>query len=128
LSVFLFTGTAFAQNLTRDSIPIPVRVKRPPPVKHELSGGLRLNTDGWSLFLDRGKVKSTDRTTDYYYDLNFWQIEFSEKKHPMEIKRSNTIGSSVDAAKPFIYGKVSNFYTFKIGYGKRKLIAGKPEI
>ncbi len=69
LSVFLCTGAAFAQTLTRDSIQVPVRVKRPLPVKNELSGGLRLNTDGWSLFLDRGKVKSTDKTTDYYYNL-----------------------------------------------------------
>lgn len=128
LSVFLCTGAAFAQTLIRDSIQVPVRVKRPQPIKHELSGGIRLNTDGWSLFLDRGKVKSTDKTTDYYYNLSFWQIELSEKKHPMEIKRSNTIGNNVDASNPFVFGKVSNFYAFKIGYGKRKLIAGKPEI
>lgn len=97
-------------------------------MKHELSGGLRLNTDGWSLFLERGKVKEPDRSTDYYYDLVFWQLEFGEKKHPQEIKRSNTIASSVDAAKPFIYGKVSNFYSLKIGYGKRKMLAGKPKL
>ncbi len=128
LSALLLSVSAFAQVANRDSIPVPVKIKRPKPVKHELSGGVRLNTDGWSLFMDRGKVKSTDRTTDYYYDLNFWQIEFGEKKHPQEIKRTNTIGSSVESSKPFIYGKVSNFYSLKVGYGKRKLIAGKPEL
>lgn len=128
LSALLLSTAAFAQVENRDSIPVPVKVKRPKPIKKEVSGGLRLNTDGWSIFLDRGNVKSTDRTTDYYYSLNFWQIELSEKKHPMEIKRSNTIGSQVEAAKPFIYGKTSNFYSLKFGYGKRKLIAGKPEL
>ena len=29
--------------------------------------------------------------------------------------------------KPFIYGKTNNFYAFKLGYGMRKMIAGKPE-
>lgn len=97
-------------------------------MKHELSGGIRLNTDGWSLFLDRGKVKEPDRSTDYYYDLLFWQLEFSEKKHPQEIKRTNTIGTNTNASQPFVYGKVSNFYTLKIGYGKRKRIAGRPQL
>lgn len=128
LSLFLFTDMAYGQITDRSSIPVPQRKKRPKPVKHELSGGLRLNTDGWSLFLDRGNIKQPDRSTDYHYDLRFWQLEFGEKKHPQEIKRSNTIGSSADAARPFVYGKVSNFYNLKIGYGKRKAIAGKPKL
>ena len=128
LASFLFTDVVSAQITESDSIVVPVKRKRPKPIKHELSGGLRLNTDGWRIFLDRGKVKNTDRTTDYYYSLNFWQIELSEKKHPQQIKRSNTISSQTEAAKPFIYGKISNFYTLNIGYGKRKLIAGKPEM
>lgn len=128
LSALLLSDIAWAQTDTMASIPVPVRKKRPKPIKHELSGGLRLNSDGWSLFLDRGKIKSPDRTTDYHYDLHFWQLEFGEKKHPQEIRRTNTIGSTADAAKPFIYGKANNFYALKVGYGKRKLIAGKPEL
>lgn len=128
LAALLFTDVVSAQITNRDSIVVPVRKKRPKPLKHELSGGLRLNTDGWSVFLDRGKIKNTDRTTDYYYDPTFWQIEFGEKRHPQQIKRSNTIGSAVETAKPFVYGKATNFYTFNIGYGKRKMIAGKPSI
>lgn len=129
LSLLLLADTATAQTLLdRDAIPVPTRKKRPKPMKQEISFGLRLNTDGWGVFLDRGKVKEPDRTTDYYYDLNFWQIELQEKKHPKEIKRSNTIASSADAAKPFIYGKTSNFYALKLGYGKRKRIAGRPSL
>lgn len=128
LSALLFSDVAFAQTDNRENIPVPVRKKRPKPIKHELSGGLRLNSDGWSLFLDRGKIKQPDRSTDYHYDLHFWQLEFGEKKNPQEIKRSNTVGNTADAAKPYIYGKASNFYALKVGYGKRKLIAGKPEL
>jgi hypothetical protein len=128
LSAVLFSDIAFAQTENREDIPVPVRKKRPKPIKHELSGGLRVSSDGWNLFLDRGKIKQPDRTTDYHYNLQFWQLEFGEKKHPQEIKRSNTIGTTADAAKPFIYGKANNFYALKVGYGKRKLIAGKPEL
>lgn len=129
LSLLLISSAGFAQTVPdRDDIVVPKRKKRPKPIKQEWSLGLRLNTDGWSVFFDRGKVKRTDRTTDYFYDLHFWQFEFGEKKHPQEIKRNNTLSNAVDVAKPFIYGKTNNFYALKIGYGKRKLIAGKPEL
>lgn len=128
LSVMLLATTASAQVSNRDSIPVPVRKKRPKPIKQELSGGVRLNTDGWSIFMDRGKVKSTDRTTDYYYDLHFWQFEFGEHKHPQEIKRTNTVGSSAESSQPFIFGKTNNFFALKIGYGKRHMISGKPSL
>jgi hypothetical protein len=35
--------------------------------------------------------------------------------------------TSNDKPTPFIYGKVNNFYALKLGYGGRKMIAGKPE-
>lgn len=129
LSLLLVANIATAQSLEiRDSIPVPVKKKRPAPIKSEYSIGLRLNTDGWSVFYDRGKIKSPDKTTDYFYSMNFWQIELSEKRHPQQIKRTNTIGSSTDNAKPFAYGKINNFYSLKFGFGKRKLFAGKPEL
>lgn len=127
-TAMLVAGIAEAQTTDRNDIPVPTRRKRVKPIKHELSGGLRLNTDGWSVFLERGKVKEPDRSTDYYYDLRFWQLEFSEKKHRQETKRSNAIGNNADASQPYIYGKVNNFYTFKLGYGNRKKIAGRPQL
>lgn len=129
--VLLFaTDTSFAQAVSStngDTTFLRTRRTRPKPIKRELSGGLRLNSDGWSLFMDRGTVKSEDRKSDLFYDIVFWQVEFGEKKHPMEIKRTNALGAAVESTTPFIYGKISNFYTFKLGYGKRKMIAGKPD-
>ncbi len=110
-----------------DSTKVPVRKKRPKPIKKEYTLGLRLNTDGWSVFFDRGKVVGAGRRTDYFYDLVFWQIELGEKKHPQETRRSNVSSTSTNTSTPFIYGKANNFYNFKLGYGKRKMIAGKPE-
>jgi hypothetical protein len=100
--------------------------KKPKPFRTEFSGGIRLNTDGWSLFVDKGWVKSEEKDRDNFYDVKLFQVEFAEKKHPKEIKRNNNTPSD-NNAKPFIFGKVNNFYTFKLGYGARKMIAGKPE-
>lgn len=136
---------AFAQNLSPDTVnnvmsstwnnltaPLPVmkpKIKKPKPIRSEFSFGFRLNTDGWSVFADKGYVRSEDRQSDYFYNVRLFQVEFGEKKHPKEIKRSNNLGSSYgeEKAKPFVFGKINNFYNLKLGYGARKMIAGKPE-
>lgn len=104
--------------------------KRPKPIRTEFSGGLRLNTDGWSIFFDRGKVKTDDeRHSDMFHDVILWQVEFSEKKDPKEYKTTNSNLDPYSGSKPtpFIFGKINNFYALKLGIGKRKMIAGKPE-
>lgn len=110
-------------------LPRPI-VKRPKPIRTELSGGVRLNTNGWSLFVDKGWVREgEERHSDLFYNLRIAQIEFGEMKHPKEMKQSNEQQgvNSGDRIRPFIYGKVNNFYSLKLGYGFRKMIAGKPE-
>ena len=102
------------------------KVKRPKPIAKELSGGVRLNTDGWSAFVERGTVKSEERESDFFYNLRFASVEFSEKKHPKE-KRTSSGGGGPDSSNSYIFGKVNNFYTFKLGYGNRRMIAGKPD-
>ncbi len=110
--------------------PVKTIIKRPKPIQHEFSFGARLNTDGWSIFVDKGKVNSEDeKHSDMFYNIKLWQFEFGEKKNPKEVKSTNTQLDpySGDKPTPFIYGKINNFYTFKIGYGFRKMIAGKPD-
>ncbi len=118
--------TATAQTAQK-TVP-PRRPKRPKPISRESSIGLRLRTDGWSLFFDKGYVKSEDRFSDLFYDIRLFWVELGEVKHTKQIKRSNTgVTTPGDQATPFVYGKTNNFYTFKLGYGFRKMIAGKPE-
>ncbi|MBS1774437.1 MAG: hypothetical protein JST82_16385 [Bacteroidetes bacterium] len=104
-------------------------MKKPKPIRTELSAGLRLNTDGWGIFIDKGWVKSNEKFRDQFYNVKLFQIEFDEKKRPEETKHVNDAyaGTGTGKAKPFIFGKANNFYTFKLGYGGRKMIAGKPE-
>ena len=110
--------------------PVPVlkpKVKKPKPISRELSAGVRLNTDGWTGFLERGIVKSDIKESDLFYNIAYASIEFSEKKHPKE-RRSNSLGgSNDDGSNSYIFGKVNNFYTLKLGYGYRRMIAGKPD-
>jgi hypothetical protein len=99
--------------------------KKPKPIRTELSGGLRLNSNGWGLFIDKGWVKSEEKDRDYFYNIKLLQLELDEIRHPKEVKRSNN--PSDNSPMAFAYGKINNFYALKLGYGARKMIAGKPE-
>lgn len=104
-----------------------IKVKKPKSIEKEFSVGIRLNTDGWSLFADKGWVKSDEKESDKFYDLRFVQLEFSEHKHPKEIKGSNRGPTYTDKPRPYKFGKINNFYALKLGYGNRKMLAGKPD-
>ncbi|MBA3829099.1 MAG: hypothetical protein H0X33_09205 [Taibaiella sp.] len=105
-------------------------VKKIKPIHTELSVGFRLQTDGWSLYVDRGRVKSDDeKRSDMFYNIGLWQAELGERKNPKEYKSTNSNLDPFAGVKPtpFIFGKINNFYTFKLGIGRRVMIAGKPD-
>ena len=125
----IFSGSN-AQDSPRTTAPMQVvkkpLVKKPKSIANELSFGIRLNTDGWSIFADRGYVVTEEtKYREMFHDVRVFQAELGERKHPKEIR--STINGDPQRTKPFVYGKVANFYPFKLGYGKRKMIAGKPE-
>lgn len=95
------------------------------PLTDEFSGGYRLNSDGWSFFVNRGFIKSE---SDKPHTSFIW-VDISEKKHPKEFKtlNENFIVSYPDELKPisYKYGKINNFYQFKFGYGRMIPLSGK---
>lgn len=105
----------------------PARIKLPKPIRSEISFGLRLNTNGWSVYSDYGRAKTNDmKRVDMFRNVLYLQTEFTEKKDPKEEKvKSQTLTNK--GSSTYIYGKVNNFYALKIGLGYRKLIAGKPD-
>lgn len=109
--------------------PYKPKPKGPKPIHRELSLGLRINTDGWGVFIDRGTVKSDNaKLSDMFYHFNLWQLDFDEKKNPREMKTTSIYQSSSGGSNnPFIYGKINNFYTLKLGIGGSTMIAGKPD-
>ncbi len=127
LALGLSVAVGVVQGQTIQSSGASLAVKKPKPLTRELSGGFRLNSDGWSLFMDRGDIRSREgRNQDMFNNVRIFQLEFSEHKDPKELKQTPTDRSG-DKTRPFIFGKINNFYALKLGYGIRKMIAGKPE-
>ncbi|GAA4312006.1 hypothetical protein GCM10023143_21430 [Compostibacter hankyongensis] len=89
--------------------------------QHEFNVAGRLNTDGWSAYLEYGRRVSNTTTT-------MLQFEAGERKDPKEDKTARTYfdqygyGSS---GVPFVYGKENIFYQLKLGLGQRRMIGGK---
>jgi hypothetical protein len=99
--------------------------KPPKPIAHEVSLGVRLNSNGWSIYSDIGKVKSKDKKhSDMFHNVRIWQIEFTEKQSPSEYKSTADNGAGTNTYK---YGKINNFYALKLAYGYRSLLVGKPD-
>ena len=80
---------------------------------------IKLNTDGWGVAYEKGKYKTTSKTS-------LWWFEFGERKSVKE-ERVPTISASQGfiIVSSYIYGKQNNFYYFKSGFGQQKLIGGK---
>lgn len=91
--------------------------------QREFSVGGRLNSDGWSGFVELGYRKDRKNVT-------YTQFEFAEKKNPKESKQPGKI-TNIDqfgfvySEKPYILGKQNNFYQAKFGIGQQRLIGGK---
>jgi len=117
------TVSRSTDTLGRKQIITTVRPKAPKPISREISGGLRLNSDGWSLFMDLGRAKAKDaKHAEMFYNVRVWQLEFTEKKNPKEYKMASQYGGN-----SYIYGKINNFYALKLGRNYMHMIAGKPD-
>lgn len=130
----LFPATAQSIQKSSDTVnqfvqPIVQRPKRLKPITRDLSGGLRFNTDGWSVFVEKGYVrnKGYERQIDKFYSSRIFTVELIGHKHPKEIRQRPFDQGGAGKAKKYAYGKVNNFYSLKLGYGIRTLVAGKPE-
>jgi hypothetical protein len=105
-----------------------VRPKKPKVLSKEFSAGFRINTNGWSIFTDYGKSNIVDsKRPERFFNLRYLMVELSEKKSPRELRSSSGNASSSGGSNSYIFGKINNFYALKLGYGFRKMIAGKPD-
>lgn len=80
--------------------------------------GIKLNTDGYGFYYEHGKYKTLTTT-------NLWWAELGEHKHEKESKVAKGDNQGFIVSNPFVYGKVNNFYNFKLGVGQQRLIGGK---
>lgn len=77
--------------------------------------GVKLNTDGYGIFYELGKMKTARKA-------NLYSLEIGERKHIKEEKVSPDGGFF---SNPFVYGKVNNFYYAKLGFGQQRIIGNK---
>jgi hypothetical protein len=103
------------------------KIKGPKPLSSEISFGIRAKSDGYGIFVDKGWHRGGDEFGSYFkdklYHVRLLQLEIEEHKHPKEYRSRN----NVNYASSYILGKANNFYTVKLGYGRRQLLAGKPD-
>jgi hypothetical protein len=90
--------------------------------RKELSFGVRIPTQGWTIFADAGRFISVNQR-------RIQQFELSELRFPKEYKDVGKIAPQTGwpAAKPYYFGKQNNVYAFRYSVGRRMLIAEKGE-
>lgn len=133
---FLFVGMGFAQlrklspaqeeklrlkNERREKINQLIKQEEEGALiyQKQITQGIHFNTNGWSVFYEKGKYKTITTT-------NLWWVEVGEHRHPKE-ERTPT-ASSVQGfiiLSNYVYGKQNNLYDVKLGFGRQKLIGGK---
>src|SRR5690606_10323382 len=69
-----------------------VRLKGPKALRGEFSGGFRLNSNGWGLFVDKGYLRGGEAfgqiNRDKFFQVRLFQLELGEIRHPKEISSS----------------------------------------
>ncbi|HXB44663.1 MAG TPA: hypothetical protein VNV85_11420 [Puia sp.] len=76
--------------------------------------GIKLATDGYGVFFEKGYFKTPTKTS-------LLQFELNEKKSPKEYRLSS---GDVFGTSEILY-KLNNFYQFKVSVGQQRLIGGK---
>lgn len=119
-----------AQTIHLPAPPVPrvQQIRAPKIIMNELCFGFRMNTNGWSVYSDLGRVKTEDlKHADIFHNLLYYQLEFTEKKDPKEQKIPGNATNTFGGSSSYKYGKINSLYAIKIGLGYQKLIAGKPD-
>ena len=79
--------------------------------------GIKLATDGYGIFYEKGKFKTNSRTVLFQFELN-------EKKMPKDHKVATGYFNGYNF-NSVVIGKLNNFYQFKVAIGQQHLIGGK---
>ena len=84
--------------------------------KHNIFG-IKLATDGYGVFFEKGKFKTNSRSLLFQFELN-------EKKEYKDHKVA-AAGFNGYNFNSVVVGKLNNFYQFKVSMGQQHLIGGK---
>lgn len=79
----------------------------------EVTGDLRLQTDGWALGMTFGKLKAYNVTQFIYGGVG-------ELRHPREVWTNDFRNG-----RRYVFGKQNNFYTLRGGWGQKRYFSEK---
>lgn len=79
--------------------------------------GLQFRNNGYGLFYELGRMKTTRKT-------NIYRLDLTEIKHPKEEKQSSG-GVAGIFNNPYIYGKINSFYQLTLGFGQQYILGQK---
>ncbi|HLP51287.1 MAG TPA: hypothetical protein VK154_10415 [Chitinophagales bacterium] len=112
--VFLFllglvsVGSLFAQGKLRNIDP------RDYQYKHEASGGLRIQTNGFTLFGEYGWIKDINRTRLLQVEYSYY-VDYKQKKQD----------SQLQGGRDYVFGLRNRFHVIRAAYGFKRTIADK---
>lgn len=86
----------------------------------EFAADLQLNTNGISLGVNLGKLRT-------YYKTTFYHISIGELKHPKEFKNREDIRTSnfQENSRSYVFGKQNSLYAIRVGKGVKKYLSEK---
>jgi len=83
----------------------------------EMSGGIRVQTNGFSLFTEFGWIKNI-------YKTRFIQLEY-QYFMDYKLKKEKSIPVNKDSGRDYFFGMQNQFHTIRFGYGLRRTFADK---
>ncbi|MBC7902160.1 MAG: hypothetical protein H7Y27_01995 [Gemmatimonadaceae bacterium] len=106
-----------ADKQERISARIKLEEEGEPAFRKQSIFGIKAATDGYGISYEFGKYKTPKKTL-------IFQAELNEKKHRKE-KKTASSQNVFGQVNSVIYGKINNFYQFKLGVGNQYLLGGK---
>src|SRR5205085_7126638 len=91
--------------------------EKPILLRHEMSFGIHLHTNGWGIEVKRG------RNITGFKKLMF-EAQFVSMKHPKEVKQINPY---FENSKSYIYGKLNTFNILRASVGQRNTLYSKAD-
>ena len=108
---FLFCAGALRAQLLSSQKPVNLQDYQ---YHHEASGGLRAQTNGFSLFAEYGWIKDYHRTRLLQIEYSYY-IDFQQKKQ----------SAQVQDGRDYIYGLENHFHVIRIAYGFKRTLTDK---
>jgi hypothetical protein len=86
----------------------------------EFAVGLRMHTNGFSLGVNLGEIKT-------YYRTRYWHFEIGELQHPKEFRQSFDTPSTVNGriSRAFKYGKENSLLVLRAAIGEKRYFSEK---